>query len=127
MIDVSFRHVLDSDYQVSTTARSGGVPAPEKRSQRYVVLNARCSLLQPEAMRVGQDTLHGGVYGWDRRNWTIVSRTPSSVTYHHLDAADEGFPGNVSAFVRSATAVACVAQRLNVSLCRRHTVWRTAC
>jgi len=46
----------------------------------------------------GQDTLHGGIYGWDRRNWTIVSKTPSSVTYHHLDPADEGFPGNVSVF-----------------------------
>ncbi|THH14452.1 hypothetical protein EW146_g5886 [Bondarzewia mesenterica] len=47
----------------------------------------------------GQDTLHGGIYGWDRRNWTVVSKSPTSVTYHHLDAADEGFPGNVSAFV----------------------------
>ncbi|KAG6820189.1 hypothetical protein H0H93_004182 [Arthromyces matolae] len=43
-------------------------------------------------------TLHGGILGWDRRNWTIVSRTPSSVTYKHLDAADEGFPGNVTAY-----------------------------
>ena len=48
----------------------------------------------------GQDTLHGGIYGWDRRNWTIVTKSPTSVTYHHLDAADEGFPGNVSAYVR---------------------------
>ena len=48
----------------------------------------------------GQDTLHGGIYGWDRRNWTIVAKSKTSVTYHHLDAADEGFPGNVSAYVR---------------------------
>ena len=53
-------------------------------------------------MVLGQDTLHGGVRGWDRRNWTIVSKTPTSVTYHHLDAADEDFPGNVSAFVRAS-------------------------
>ncbi|KAF8993645.1 galactose mutarotase-like protein [Cyathus striatus] len=46
----------------------------------------------------GQVTLHGGIYGWDRRNWTIVSCTPTSVTYKHLDAADEGFPGNVTAY-----------------------------
>ncbi|KAI0044790.1 galactose mutarotase-like protein [Auriscalpium vulgare] len=52
----------------------------------------------------GQDTLHGGIYGWDRRNWTLVSKTASSVTYHHLDAADEGFPGNVSAFVTHSVA-----------------------
>ncbi|TFY82141.1 hypothetical protein EWM64_g1876 [Hericium alpestre] len=47
----------------------------------------------------GQDTLHGGIYGWDRRNWTIVSKSTSSVTYHHLDAADEGFPGDVNVYV----------------------------
>ncbi|KAG6872448.1 hypothetical protein C0995_009705 [Termitomyces sp. Mi166 len=46
----------------------------------------------------GQVTLHGGIYGWDRRNWTIVSKTPTSVTYKHLDAADEGFPGNITAY-----------------------------
>ncbi|THU97940.1 galactose mutarotase-like protein [Dendrothele bispora CBS 962.96] len=45
-----------------------------------------------------QDTLHGGIYGWDRRNWTIVSKTTSSVTYKHVDEADEGFPGIVTAF-----------------------------
>ncbi|KAG7090153.1 hypothetical protein E1B28_011762 [Marasmius oreades] len=43
-------------------------------------------------------TLHGGILGWDRRNWTIVSRSPTSVTYKHVDPADEGFPGNVTAF-----------------------------
>ncbi|KAF5383067.1 hypothetical protein D9615_004827 [Tricholomella constricta] len=46
----------------------------------------------------GQVTLHGGIYGWDRRNWTLVSRTPTSVTYKHIDAADEGFPGTVTAY-----------------------------
>ncbi|KAI0321397.1 galactose mutarotase-like protein [Amylostereum chailletii] len=52
----------------------------------------------------GQDTLHGGIYGWDRRNWTIVSKSDTSVTYHHLDPADEGFPGNVSVFVTHSVA-----------------------
>ncbi|KAJ3480513.1 hypothetical protein NLI96_g8289 [Meripilus lineatus] len=46
----------------------------------------------------GEDTLHGGIYGWDRRNWTIVHKSATSVTYGHLDAADEGFPGTVTAF-----------------------------
>ncbi|KAI0365440.1 galactose mutarotase-like protein [Pilatotrama ljubarskyi] len=46
----------------------------------------------------GQDTLHGGIYGWDRRNWTIVDKSKTSVTYFHLDDADEGFPGTVKAF-----------------------------
>ncbi|KAF8638984.1 hypothetical protein AX17_001816 [Amanita inopinata Kibby_2008] len=47
----------------------------------------------------GQVTLHGGIYGWDRRNWTIMAQSPSSITYEHLDVADEGFPGNVTAYV----------------------------
>ncbi|KAF7430227.1 hypothetical protein PC9H_005929 [Pleurotus ostreatus] len=47
-----------------------------------------------------QVTLHGGIYGWDRRNWTIVSRTRTSVTYKHVDNADEGFPGVVTAFAK---------------------------
>jgi hypothetical protein len=48
----------------------------------------------------GQVTLHGGIYGWDRRNWTIEERTPTSVTYKHVDNANEGFPGTVTAYVR---------------------------
>jgi len=46
----------------------------------------------------GQVTLHGGIYGWDRRNWTVVEKFPSSVTYKHIDNADEGFPGVVTVF-----------------------------
>ncbi|KAF9558602.1 galactose mutarotase-like protein [Agrocybe pediades] len=46
----------------------------------------------------GQVTLHGGIYGWDRRNWTLVDKSPSSVTYMHVDDADEGFPGTVAVF-----------------------------
>ncbi|CAE6477830.1 unnamed protein product, partial [Rhizoctonia solani] len=42
-------------------------------------------------------TLHGGEIGWDRRNWTLVSSTPSSLTFQHFDPADEGFPGDVTA------------------------------
>ncbi|KAJ7064962.1 galactose mutarotase-like protein [Mycena amicta] len=45
----------------------------------------------------GEDTLHGGIYGWDRRNWTLVQVTKDSVVYRHIDNADEGFPGIVTA------------------------------
>ncbi|KAF8920625.1 galactose mutarotase-like domain-containing protein [Mucidula mucida] len=51
-----------------------------------------------------QQTIHGGLYGWDRRNWTIVEKTSTSVTYTHLDPADEGFPGNVTVFARHSVA-----------------------
>ncbi|EEB90761.1 hypothetical protein MPER_10990, partial [Moniliophthora perniciosa FA553] len=44
----------------------------------------------------GQVTLHGGIYGWDRRNWTIVSRSSTSVTYQHIDDGDENWPGKVT-------------------------------
>ncbi|KAJ6523699.1 galactose mutarotase-like protein [Mycena vulgaris] len=44
----------------------------------------------------GEVTIHGGLYGWDRRNWTLVSVSPTSVTYQHIDRADEGFPGTVT-------------------------------
>ncbi|KAI0031683.1 galactose mutarotase-like protein [Vararia minispora EC-137] len=46
----------------------------------------------------GADTLHGGFLGWDRREWTKVAQSKSSVTYSHFDAGDEGFPGNVTIF-----------------------------
>ncbi|KAF8661212.1 hypothetical protein AX16_001492 [Volvariella volvacea WC 439] len=52
----------------------------------------------PTNDRDGQVTLHGGIYGWDRRNWTLVARTPSSVTYRHIDNGDENFPGVVTAY-----------------------------
>ncbi|KAF7325808.1 DUF2235 domain-containing protein [Mycena kentingensis (nom. inval.)] len=48
----------------------------------------------------GQDTLHGGIYGWDRRNWTVVEASKTSVVFKHVDNADEGFPGVVTAIVR---------------------------
>ncbi|PAV15549.1 galactose mutarotase [Pyrrhoderma noxium] len=50
----------------------------------------------------GQDTLHGGIYGWDRRNWTIVEKSRERVTYKHIDTADEGFPGNVTVYATHA-------------------------
>ncbi|PPR01531.1 hypothetical protein CVT24_001843 [Panaeolus cyanescens] len=42
-------------------------------------------------------TLHGGVNGWDRRNWRLVGKSKTSVTFEHVDKADEGFPGIVTA------------------------------
>jgi aldose 1-epimerase len=38
------------------------------------------------------------VLGWDRREWTKVMQSNSSVTFSHFDAGDEGFPGNVTVF-----------------------------
>jgi aldose 1-epimerase len=43
------------------------------------------------------DTLHGGLVGWDRRVWTALEQTSSSVTWHyHSPAGEMGFPGAVT-------------------------------
>lgn len=48
----------------------------------------------------GTDTLHGGPDGWDWRNWTVVAHTTDSITFSLADMdGDQGFPGEVVAFV----------------------------
>lgn len=49
----------------------------------------------PENEHGGEDTLHGGIVGYDQRNWTVVSRNTSSITFSLLDQGYEGFPGTV--------------------------------
>ncbi|EKM76908.1 hypothetical protein AGABI1DRAFT_115560 [Agaricus bisporus var. burnettii JB137-S8] len=49
----------------------------------------------------GEVTLHSSDYGWDRKNWTVHSRSPTSVTYKYVDPAGEdgqGFPGEVTVY-----------------------------
>ncbi|KAJ2912594.1 hypothetical protein MD484_g7817, partial [Candolleomyces efflorescens] len=46
----------------------------------------------------GQVTLHGGIVGWDRRNWTIESKSRTSVTYKHVDEGHENWPGTVTVY-----------------------------
>ncbi|KAJ5759524.1 aldose 1-epimerase [Penicillium odoratum] len=43
-------------------------------------------------------TLHGGLVGWDQRNWTVYDNTTSSVTFALYDDAFEGFPGKVISY-----------------------------
>lgn len=48
----------------------------------------------------GLDTLHGGVLGWDWRNWTVVAHTTDSITFSLVDEdGEQGFPGQVIAYV----------------------------
>lgn len=45
-------------------------------------------------------TLHGGLNGWDSRNWTLVAHTTDSITFSIAEPNDvEGFPGKVVAYV----------------------------
>jgi len=48
----------------------------------------------------GENALHGGARGWDRKRWRVEEHTKSTITmsYESPDG-DEGFPGNVKAFV----------------------------
>jgi aldose 1-epimerase len=43
----------------------------------------------------GANTLHGGLIGYDQRNWTVTSLSDTSITFTLFDDAFEGFPGSV--------------------------------
>ncbi|KAH7931243.1 galactose mutarotase-like protein [Leucogyrophana mollusca] len=50
----------------------------------------------PENENNNTDTLHGGLIGYDRRNWTVAAQTSNSVTFNLTDPdGDQGFPGAV--------------------------------
>ena len=47
----------------------------------------------------GEDALHGGLRGWDWRNWTVTAHTTDSITFSIVDPdGAEGFPGEVIAY-----------------------------
>ncbi|MCE0493654.1 galactose-1-epimerase [Vibrio salinus] len=49
----------------------------------------------------GENTLHGGRKGFDKRRWTIINPSEREVTFSLKSAdGDQGFPGNLSASVR---------------------------
>ncbi|KAJ5135240.1 uncharacterized protein N7515_004518 [Penicillium bovifimosum] len=49
----------------------------------------------PENENGGADTLHGGVVGYDMRNWTVTAHSESSVTFTLFDEGFQDFPGDV--------------------------------
>lgn len=49
----------------------------------------------PENENGGKDTLHGGLVGYDMRNWTVTAHTQSSITFTLFDEGFENFPGDV--------------------------------
>lgn len=49
----------------------------------------------PENENNGTDTLHGGLVGYDQRNWTVTSSSKNAITFTLFDKALEGFPGDV--------------------------------
>lgn len=54
----------------------------------------------------GADALHGGLRGWDWRNWTVTAHTTDSITFSLVDPdGAEGFPGEVISYVVSLRPV----------------------
>ncbi|KAH8778452.1 aldose 1-epimerase [Diaporthe sp. PMI_573] len=48
----------------------------------------------------GADTLHGGLDGWDWRNFTVESVSDNSITFSIFDPdGKEGFPGDVVSYI----------------------------
>lgn len=43
----------------------------------------------------GANTLHGGLIGYDQRNWTVTAQSDTSITFTLLDTGSEGFPGSI--------------------------------
>ncbi|WP_436317847.1 galactose-1-epimerase [Vibrio agarivorans] len=49
----------------------------------------------------GENSLHGGELGFDKKRWTIIEQTHSSVTFFlHLHDGEQGYPGNMDVKVR---------------------------
>ncbi|MEA5051424.1 MAG: aldose epimerase family protein [Oscillospiraceae bacterium] len=49
----------------------------------------------------GENCLHGGVRGFDRRVWELADKQEDSVTFRRLSPdGEEGFPGNLTAEIR---------------------------
>ncbi|WP_407334435.1 galactose-1-epimerase [Enterovibrio sp. 27052020O] len=49
------------------------------------------------AANEGENTLHGGVNGFDKQRWVIKSQTPQQVVFTLFSVdGDQGFPGNLS-------------------------------
>jgi hypothetical protein len=40
-----------------------------------------------------RDSLHRGTIGYDQRNWALISRNATTITYMLTDYAFEGYPG----------------------------------
>jgi aldose 1-epimerase len=49
----------------------------------------------------GTDHLHGGINGFDKKVWRLVSLSDNTVELHYLSAdGEEGYPGNLSVTIR---------------------------
>ncbi|AEO61718.1 aldose epimerase-like protein [Thermothelomyces thermophilus ATCC 42464] len=80
----------------------------------------------------GLDTLHGGVEGWDWRDFDVVSHTDESITFSIVDPdGKEGFPGEVISYITytmgnltwDAKMVAIATTKKTPIMLSSHTYW----
>lgn len=80
----------------------------------------------------GLNTLHGGLDGWDWRNFTVVAHTNDSITFSITDEdGKEGFPGQVISFITytmgkmtwDAKMVAIATTKKTPIMLSSHTYW----
>lgn len=80
----------------------------------------------------GLDTLHGGVDGWDWRNFDVVAHTNNSITFSIVDPdGKEGFPGEVISYITytmgnltwNAKMVAIATTKKTPIMLSSHTYW----
>ena len=64
------------------------------------IRSLNCKVYRCSSAEAGNNTLHGGFKGYDRRVWKLQNALPNSATFVLLDpAGTEGFPGTVSTTV----------------------------
>ncbi|KAL2160402.1 hypothetical protein VTH06DRAFT_1575 [Thermothelomyces fergusii] len=80
----------------------------------------------------GLNTLHGGVEGWDWRNFDVVAHTNESITFSIVDPdGKEGFPGEVISYITytmgkltwDAKMVAIATTKKTPIMLSSHTYW----
>ncbi|KAL5115897.1 hypothetical protein ACEQ8H_006213 [Pleosporales sp. CAS-2024a] len=100
---LGFDKVLD--YEASVHPHFGGVPgryANRIKNSTFTIDGQTYHILPNE--NNNNDTLHGGPYGWDYRNFTLVSHTSDSITFSIVDPdGEQGFPGEVISYITYTT------------------------
>lgn len=83
--------------QAAYLGASVGRYANRIAKSRFELDGVPCSLQANQ----GENQLHGGPEGFDKRRWQIVQQNDCEVLFSlESDDGDQGFPGNLSAFAR---------------------------
>ena len=72
------------------------------------VIGRYCATIRPGkfdnyelSKNAGENTLHGGIVGFDKKVWTLDNLANDAITFSlHSEDGDQGFPGNVDVMVK---------------------------